>query len=133
MGGRTPDHAWEVLELVGQLERDRLGALLGEDLVARTPASVAVDPLAEIDVEPDTERAAACVGRRPGRIWPPHHQRGAGDDPLLVASDDAGIDPGRPPEVVRVDDQDPLAHPSPSSVVSSSASPSQSWACSDGG
>src|SRR5262245_42437315 len=92
------------LELARNLVPDSRAVAQVHDVIDRTPCFIHADPLAEIDVETDTQRwsSAGVTGGR-ARTRPPHHQAGTGDDPRSVAFDDAGVDPLALAKVVGID------------------------------
>ena len=135
VGRIAADELPEQLELAADLALDLLGVLERHALVVGGPLVPGVGPLAKVEVKADRERGVgAGVLSRLDRRGPADHHAGAGHNPPRVGLDHARIDALVLAEVVRVDDQDPLARrQSLSSSAIPSASPRQSRRWSAGG
>ena len=107
--GRIPaEQPAELGQLAPRLGDHGQRLLERHDGVHDRPLTVALEPLADIQMKADRQGAAAArlSGRGPcGR--PADHQACAGEDAVLVRSENSLVDGGRPPEVVSGDDQDP--------------------------
>src|SRR5919106_3637392 len=100
------DEPSKTYKLPGHLIFDRFNIIHGNYFIQWHPGLFAVRPLAEINVDTETQPwvlSAVCGGFRGSR--PAHHQTRARYNAMLMRFEDATVHAGALAEIIRVDDQ----------------------------
>src|SRR5713101_2997529 len=102
----APHQQPKQLELASQLTHGRVARF-----VHRLPCTSAIHPLSEVDMETDAKlRMSSRVVGGIDCGSSPNHQARARDNTVLMGGGHAAIDPRAAPEVVRIDNENPLFH-----------------------